>query len=333
MFAGNAAVYIPPTEFVKSPLSWLQILTEQRATVTAAPNFAYSIVSRRLRAVSDGAYDLSALRCVVSGAEPIDPLTMYEFAQQAARFGMRVSAIGAAYGLAEATVAVSFSRVDRPLVVENVCADELENQGRAVAGCVCGAAKKEFVLLGRPMSGIEVRIADEDRGTRPARYLGEVAIRGDAVTRHYLTTDGDVTAVDAYGWFYTGDLGYLTDDGEIVVCGRRKNVIIVAGRNIFPSDIERLAASVDGIRRGGVVAFGVTLADQREEIRIVAETVQEDPGDGAYEIRRQIGRKVRSATGLSPTVLLVGKGQVPKTTSGKIRHVAAKEMFGEVSAR
>jgi fatty-acyl-CoA synthase len=228
-------------------------------------------------------------------------------------------------------VAVSFSPVDRPLAVENVCADELESQGRAVAGCACGAAKKEFALLGPPMSGVEVRIADPDRGTRPPRHLGEIAIRGDAVTRHYLTVAGEVAAVDAYGWFYTGDLGYLTDDGEIVVCGRSKNVIIVAGRNIFPSDIERLAASVDGIRLGGVVAFGVTLADQREEIRIVAETVQEDPGDGAQEIRRQIGRKVRSATGLSPTVLLVGKGKVPKTPSGKIRHVAAKEMFGEVS--
>lgn len=117
-----------------------------------------------------------------------------------------------------------------------------------------------------------------------------------------------------------------------MVCGRRKNVIIVAGRNIFPSDIERLAASVDGVRRGGGVAFGVTLADQREEIRIVAETVQKDPGDAAQEIRRQISRKVRSATGLSPTVVLVGKGTVPKTPSGKIRHVAAKQMFKEVPA-
>lgn len=199
MFAGNAAVYIPPTEFVRSPLAWLQILTEQRATVTAAPNFAYSIVSRRLRAVGDGAYDLSALRCVVSGAEPVDPLTMYEFAQQAARFGLRVSAIGAAYGLAEATVAVSFSPVDRPLAVENVCGDELEHQGRAVTGCACGAQKKEFVLLGRPMAGIEVRISDDDRATRPARHIGEVAIRGDAVTGHYLTADGEVAAVHAYG--------------------------------------------------------------------------------------------------------------------------------------
>ncbi|ORW98181.1 long-chain fatty acid--CoA ligase [Mycobacterium szulgai] len=328
MWAGNSAVCIPPTEFVKSPLKWIQVLSEQRATVTAAPNFAYSIVSRRLNAVADGAYDLSALRLVVSGAEPIDPATMYEFSRQGARFGLRDSAVGAAYGLAEATVAVSFAPVHQPLAVETVCTAELENHGRAATACDCTAPKRDFVLLGAPMFGIEVRVADENGGTLPARHMGEIAIRGDAVSPHYLTVDGEVPAVDADGWLCTGDLGYLTDEGEIVVCGRRKNVIIVAGRNIFPSDIERLAASADGIRRGGVVAFGVTLPDRREEIRIVAETNEEYPSHVSHEIRRQITQRVRSATGLSPSVLLVGKGKVPKTPSGKIRHVAAKELFG-----
>ncbi|QLL06970.1 fatty acyl-AMP ligase [Mycobacterium vicinigordonae] len=332
MWAGNGAVYIPPTEFVRSPLQWIQVLSEQRATVTAAPNFAYSIVSRRLKAVEDGAYDLSALRCVVSGAEPIDPATMFEFTAQAARFGMRRAAVGAAYGLAEATVAVSFSPVDRPLAFETVCAEELELRGRAVTACGCDAPQKQLVLLGRPVSGMEVRIVDQDGHSQPARQMGELHIRGDAVTSHYLTPDGEVDAVGDDGWFGTGDLGYLTDEGEIVVCGRLKNVIIVAGRNIFPADIERLAASVDGVRRGGVVAFGVTLPDRREEIRIVAETVQRDPADQGREIRREITRRVLGATGMSPTVLLVGKGEVPKTASGKLRHVAAKELFGEVSA-
>lgn len=332
MFVGNAAVYIPPAEFVKSPLTWIQILSDQRATITAAPNFAYSIISRRLNAVAEGTYDLSALRCVVSGAEPIDPATMHEFARQAARFGMRESAIGAAYGMAEATVAVSFSPVDKTLAVEAVCSEQLESQGKAVTTCECPAAKRDFVLAGPPMPGVDVRIAGEDGGTLPARHMGEIAIRGDAVACHYLTANGEVGALDRDGWFNTGDLGYLTDEGEIVICGRRKNVIIVAGRNIFPSDIERLAASAEGIRRGGVVAFGVTLPDRREEIRIVAETNEEYPSDISHEIRRQVTQRVRSATGLSPSVLLVGKGKVPKTPSGKIRHVAAKELFGEVSA-
>jgi fatty-acyl-CoA synthase len=229
---------------------------------------------------------------------------------------------------------VSFSPVHQPLAVETVCADELESRGRAVCTCDCSSQQQEFVLLGRPIAGMEVRITGEDGTSLPVRHMGEVAIRGEAVTTKYVTHDGDVVTQDSDGWFFTGDLGYLTEDGQIVVCWRRKNLIIVAGRNIFPSDIERLAASADGVRRGGVVAFGVTLDDRREEIRIVAETTQDDPGDLGQEMRRQIIRKVRSATGLTPTVLLVGKGRVPKTPSGKIRHVAAKEMFsGEVTAQ
>ena len=333
MFAGNAAIYISPTEFVRSPLNWVQILSEQRATITAAPNFAYSIISRRLKAVDDGAYDLSALRCVVSGAEPIDPATMQEFTRQASRFGMPESAVGAAYGLAEATVAVSFSPVDQPLAVDTVCTEELEKRGRAVPTSDAEMPRKELVVLGPPMPGVEVRIASQDGLTVPARDVGEIVVRGEMVARHYLTPDGEISAVDGDGWFHTGDLGYLTEDGEIVVCGRSKNVIIVAGRNIFPAGIERLAESADGVRRGGVVAFGVTLPDGREEIRIVAETVGDCPTDVSREIRRQVARKVLHATGLSPTVLLVSRGSIPKTLSGKIRHVVAKEMFGKVSSQ
>lgn len=330
MFFGTHAVILPPTEFVRSPLNWLRVASEQRATVTAAPNFAYLIASRRLNAVPDGTYDLSSLRCVVTGAEPIDPETMVEFARQAGRFGMPASAVGAAYGLAEATVAVSFSPVDEPLSYDTVSSEELENRGLAVPADAGDTATKRLAVLGPPISGMEVRIAGAAGTARQPREMGEIAIRSESVTRHYLTVAGEVAAVDDDGWFHTGDLGYLTEDGQIVVCGRLKNVIIVAGRNIFPADIERLTASADGVRRGGVVAFGVTLPDRREEIRIVAETVADYPEDICQNIRRQITQRVRGATGLSPTVLLVGKGRVPKTPSGKIRHVAAREMFGEV---
>lgn len=332
MFSGIRAVNIAPTEFVRSPLNWIRVLSEQRATVTAAPNFAYSIVSRRLRAAEDLSYDLSSLRCVVSGAEPIDPETMLEFARQAGRFGMPASAIGAAYGLAEATVAVSFSPVDEQLSFDIVSSEELENRGLAVSAEGIGATPKHLAVLGRPVGGMEVRITDRDGSAQSPRRMGEIAIRGEAVTQHYLTVDGEVAAVDRDGWLATGDLGYLTDDGQIVVCGRLKNVIIVAGRNIFPADIERLVASAEGVRSGGVAAFGVTLPDRREEIRIVAETVASYSDEVCRNIRRQIAQRVRGATGLSPTVFLVGKGAVPKTASGKIRHIAVREMFGEVAA-
>lgn len=242
---------------------------------------------------------------------------------------MRDSAVGAAYGLAEATVAVSFSRVDQPLTVDVVWAEALEKQGRAVATSDAEAPKKDLVIVGPPMAGMEVRIAGDEGRNLPARHVGEIAIRGDGVCRTYLTPDGEGAAVDGDGWIHTGDLGYFTDDGEIVVCGRRKDVIIVAGRNIFPANIERLAEAVDGVRRGAVAAFGITQSDRREEIGIVAETVQEYPSDISGEIRRQIARRVLNATGLSPHVLLVGRGAIPKTPSGKIRHLAAKETFGK----
>jgi fatty-acyl-CoA synthase len=331
MCCGMKVVYVPPAEFVKSPPNWVQIMSDQRVTMTSAPNFAYSIINRRIKAVEDGAYDLDALRKAVCGGEPIDPATMQEFTRQAGRFGMRNTALIAAYGLAEATVVVSSARVDRPLRIDTVCAEGLKKRRRAVPARDVESPQKDFVTVGRPCPGIEVRIVSPARVTLPARHVGEIAIRGDVVARRYLTPDGEIPAVDKDGWLYTGDLGYLTDDGEIVVCGRQKNVIIIAGRNIFPAEIERLAESADGIRRGGVVAFGVELPDRREEMRIVAETVEDYPSDVSRQIRRQVAQSVLKATGVSPTVLLVDKGSIPKTLSGKIRHVAAKEIFAKTA--
>jgi len=330
MYLGIKTVYVPPTEFLRAPLNWVRLLSEQAATITAAPNFAYSIVHRRLKAVNDGVYDLRRLRFALCGAEPVDPNTMTEFARQAGRFGMRPQAVVAAYGLAEATLAVSFASLGESLQVDQLDAEEFERHHRAVPAERTDAAAKEAVILGPPLPGMAVKVTDSDSAELPARHLGEILIRGAAVARRYATVEGDVDAIDTEGWLHTGDLGYLTERGEVVVCGRLKNVIIVAGRNIFPSELERIAESADGVRRGAVVAFGTVLPDRREEITVVAETVDRCDGDTSREVRRAITRKVFSATGLSPNVLLVDKGAIPKTPSGKIRHVAAKEKFAGI---
>lgn len=328
MYLGMKAVYVAPIEFLKSPLSWMRLLSDEGGTVTAAPNFAYSIVHRRLKAVDDGAYDLSRLRFVLCGAEPIDPATIQEFAREAARFGMAPEAIVAAYGLAEATLAVSFATVGRGVCIERLDNDAFETHRRAVPAADGDGCAKEVVILGPPLPGTTVKVIDSVGAEMGARALGELLISGAAVTRGYATVDGELSAIDEQGWLHTGDLGYLTDTGEVVVCGRLKNVIIVAGRNIFPSDLERIAESADGVRRGAVVAFGVTLPDRREEITIVAETTSHYDSETSREIRRHIVRSVFSAIGLSPNVLLVERGAIPKTPSGKIRHVAAKQLFG-----
>lgn len=329
MHFGFKAVYISPAEFLKSPMTWIALLSEHRGTMTSAPNFAYSIVHRRMKAIDDGAYDLSALRFALCGAEPVASSTMTEFTRQAGRFGMNPSAVLAAYGLAEATLAVSFSRIDEGLRIERIDAEDFERHRRATPVSGSGDTTKELVLVGSVLPGFTVKVIDDAGAALPPRHLGEILVASHAVTKRYLTADGEVSAVDHDGWLHTGDLGYLTETGDLAVCGRLKNIIIVAGRNIFPSEVERIAETADGIRRGGVVAFGVELPDGREEITVVAETVADYDDDTRRQIRRQVARSIFSIIGLSPNVVLTARGTIPKTPSGKIRHVEAKRIFVE----
>ena len=331
MAYGIETVCVAPTEFLKSPLNWLQIISDYRGTMTAAPNFAYSIVQRRLAHVGDGQFDLSSLRFALCGAEPIDAETMRNFSSAASRFGFDERAVVAAYGMAEATLAVSFATLGEGLTVDKLDSDEFRTAGPISAIDEPGPPPKEVVLLGRPLPGMQVRVVDDHQNDLPERTLGEFLIRGDAVTRSYATSHGDISAVDEHGWLHTGDLGYLTEAGEIAICARRKNIIIVAGRNIFPADVEKFGESVHGVRAGGVIAFGITNHNGPEQFRIVAE-VPDLNSLHDKNIRRNIAKKVFSSIGISPSVILQTKGSIPKTLSGKLSHVQAKQMFSEVAA-
>ena len=330
MAYGIETVCVAPTEFLKSPLNWLQLISDYRGTMTAAPNFAYSIVRRRLAHVHDGQFDLSSLRFALCGAEPIDAETMRNFSSAASRFGFDERAIVAAYGMAEATLAVSFATLGEGLTVDKLANDEFRAAGTASTNDEPGPPK-EVALLGRPLPGMQVRVVDAHQNDLPERMLGEFLIRGDAVTRSYATSQGEISAVDEDGWLHTGDLGYRTEAGEIAICARLKNIIIVAGRNIFPADIEKLAESVHGVRPGGVIAFGITNHNAPEQIRIVAEVTNPDSLHDK-DIRRSIAKKVFFSTGISPSVILQPKGSIPKTPSGKLSHVQAKRIFSEVAA-
>ncbi|MFC3965304.1 long-chain-fatty-acid--CoA ligase [Nocardia jiangsuensis] len=332
MAFGFKAVCVSPLEFLRSPLNWLRIITDHRGTITAAPNFAYSIIQRRLARVEQNAhYDLSTLRFALCGAEPIDPAAMRGFCAAAGRFGFSPNAVVAAYGMAEATLAVSFAGLGGGMTVEVVDSEQLAGGGRAVPVTAAddAPAGREVVLLGRPLSGMEVRVATGAQADPGPRVVGELLIRGAAVTSHYLTTEGRLDAVDGDGWLHTGDVGYLTEDGQVAICGRSKNVIIVSGRNIYPADVERVAELVDGVRRGGVVAFGTSAAGRPEELRVVVEV---GGGDLDHrEIQRAVARRVFDRIGVSPKVLTRPRGAIPKTPSGKIRHVEAKAVFAGVT--
>lgn len=301
----------PSSAFVGAPLRWLQWLTESRATITAAPNFAYDILGRYGGRVSDA--DLSPLRVAVSGGEPIDPDAFDTFLDMAARFGMDRGAGAPAYGMAEATCAVSL-----PVPGEGPQYDEV-----TVTPAEGGTpVRRRYAVLGKPLDGLEVRVVEADGGEIPqidGREVGHVEIRGTSMMTGYLGH----TPLGADGWFPTGDLGYLVD-GRPVICGRAKEIIIVAGRNLFPVEIERCAAKVKGVRAGRVAAVALEGSSARQGLAIVAEYRGADPETA----RRELIATVASECNIVPAdVVFVRPGSLPLTTSGKLRRLETRRLL------
>jgi fatty-acyl-CoA synthase len=330
MTLGMELVKVTPPDFLSRPTLWAELITKYRGTVTAAPNFAYAVAAKRMSTVDDdAAFDLSSLRIALNGAEPIDPDAAAAFTDVAVRFGMKPGAMLCAYGMAEATLAVSFAPLGAGLRVDTVDADQLEAGHRAVPPSESTVDQtRAFPLLGRPLPGLQVRVVDDSDAVLPERGVGRLQLRGDAVTPGYLTKDGPLPTQDADGWLDTGDEGYLTEDGEVVVCGRRKDVIIMGGRNIYPTDIERAASTVDGVRAGNVVAIRLDAGKRRESFAVAVESRLADDQDAAHAIRRQVAARVVDAVGIRPLeVLVLPPGGLPKTPSGKLRRAATADLL------
>ncbi|WP_091450462.1 AMP-binding protein [Actinokineospora iranica] len=304
MAFGADLVSVTPRDFLFHPLIWAELISKHRATVTAGPDFSYGLLGRELAAVPDGTYDLSSLRIALNGSDPIDPRSVDSFVTAGRRFGLAERVVLPAYGLAEATVAVSFSSPGTGL--------------RLDAG---------LALLGPPLPGVEVRVSGEDGRECGDREVGELWIRGPSVSRRYLTVDGPVPTHRDQGWLPTGDLGYLAD-GEIVIRGRITDVITIGGRRVYPTDVERAAASVPGVRAGNVVALRLDEGARRERFAVAFESTL--AGDAAEERRLcdEVAAAVVHAVSASPAaVIAVPPGALPKTSSGKLRRAAAKSRF------
>lgn len=316
MSLGWPLVLQSPIRFLTRPASWLQAIERYRPVASAAPNFAYRLMTRLLRAGLRA--DLSSLEFLLSGGEPVDPAVMAEFAAAARPCGLDPLAIVPAYGLAEATLAVSFSPRGRGLLVDAVDPALLETEG-VTEPAGPGRPARQLVRLGPPVSGTSVRIVDRTTGHEVGeRRVGHIEIRGPSVVGHY---HGEPPP-DADAWLRTGDLGYLAG-GELVVCGREKDMLIVAGRNVFPHDVECVAAEVPGVRIGRVAAFGI--ADGAGDRLVVAvETRDADP----EPLRRSVSVAVAVETGLTPAeVVVLSPGRLPRTSSGKLRRAETRRRY------
>jgi fatty-acyl-CoA synthase len=331
MTTGLELVTVTPADFLTRPLLWAELISKYGGTVTAAPNFAYAVLGRQLARADHGSLDLATLRIALNGAEPIDPDAVEAFTSAGAKFGLRPESVLAAYGMAETALGVSFAPVETGLQVDTIDADQLEAHRRAVpAG---DAPARRFPRLGPPLPGIEARVVDDDGRVLGEREVGVLQLRGDSVTPGYLTVDGPVATQDGEGWLDTGDEGYLAD-GDVVVCGRRKDVIIMGGRNIYPTDIERAAATAADVRAGNVVAVRVPAGGEvgrhRESFTVVVESRKAGDAEVEKLIRKDVISRVVSAVGVRPAeVVVLGPGTLPKTPSGKLRRAATGELLRE----
>jgi fatty-acyl-CoA synthase len=324
MTMGIELVKVTPVDFLTGPLLWAELISKYRATITAAPNFAYALLGRRMSGVdSDDEYDLSSMRLALNGAEPIDEKAVRSFTDNGARFGLRAECVFPAYGMAEGTLAISFPPVFTGLRLDYIDADALESGQRAVPVSADADSVRSFALLGKPLPSFEARIVSPSGDVRGEREVGEIQIRGAAVTPGYLTVDGPLATQDADGWLATGDLGY-TVDGEIVICGRAKDVIILAGRNIYPTDIERAATAVEGVRAGNAVAVRLDAGTRRERFAVVVESRLSADPTAVRTLRKEIGARVFEAVNARPSAVeVLAPGTLPKTPSGKLRRAAA----------
>jgi fatty-acyl-CoA synthase len=325
MTVGFDLLLAAPQDFLAGPARWMQWLSEFGGTMTAGPNFAYALAARALRRL-DG-LDLSRWRLALNGAEPIDPGAVEAFCAAGAAHGLDPRSAFCVFGMAEATLAVTFPEPDSGMTVDAVDRRVLETD-RYAAPVQPDAAGPDGVrrlpFLGRPLDGLDVRICDTKTGdTMHEREVGELEVRGASVTPGYFRRETTTLETFHDGWLRTGDLGYLVG-GELVVCGRIKDVIIVGGRNVFPEDIERAVAGVDGVRAGNVIAFGTEGRRGREALVVVAETKAEE----STPVRSAVATKVADAVGVPPDdVVLVRPGTLPKTSSGKLQRSLCRDRY------
>jgi fatty-acyl-CoA synthase len=323
MATGNDLVLAAPQDFLADPGRWMEWVSTYGGTATAGPNFSWVLAARALRLRKEP-LDLSSLRIALNGAEPVDPATVRSVVEAGAPHGLRAGAVFPAFGMAEVAIGGTFPEPLTGLRTDRVDARVLEQEGYAAPVADQPEGTRELVKLGRVLEGMELRIVDPVSGQRRLeREVGELQIRGDSVTPGYYRNPDATRQLFDDGWLKTGDLAYLVD-GELVICGRIKDVIIVGGRNVYPQDVERAVGELDGVRAGNVIAFGVEGRHGKEALVVVAESRTDQPDP----LRAAVAAKVREAVGL-PTkeVVLVSPGTLPKTSSGKLQRTLCKQQY------
>lgn len=324
--------YVATAEFARRPLIWPTLIAQNGGTIAYSPSFGYELCTLRALKSPLGNLDLSSWRVAGIGGDMIRPAVLERFAAAFGGCGFRKDAFMASYGMAEITLGITFGPLDRGIEVDQIDLKRWQQEGRAVPAAVngngngSGKGLREFVLCGRVLPGHELEIRAADGSVLGDREVGRIMIRGPSMMQGYFLNREEtrrVLSVD--GWLDTGDLGYRLGD-FLVVTGRSKDLILVNGRNVWPQDLEwAVEQQIQGVRPGDVVAFSV---DEREAERIVLLVQCREAQAASREaLRRRVAEVVLAAAGLRCAVALVPHNWLPRTSSGKLSRVRARELY------
>ncbi|MAW81354.1 MAG: acyl-CoA synthetase [Parvularcula sp.] len=326
MTAQVAVDFLATSDFVRRPLLWLRIMTDHKTTITYSPSFGYDLAAKRSARAEPGAIDLSAIRVAGIGGDMVRPEALTAFADAFGEMGFNRNAFTPSYGMAEATLAISFPELGAPITVDEVDMRHYTRSGVAQPASTLTSPenRRGFVLCGRALPGHEIQVRDENGAPCDERHVGRIYIKGPSLTPGYFSNAEATEAMYDGEWLDTGDMGYFLG-GQIVITGRAKDLIIINGRNIWPQDIEWAVEKVDGVRGGGVAAFSVD-DGHGERIVVVAERRGMD-ADALAALKREIASVVQNAVGAPAEIVLARPHSMVMTSSGKLSRAKVKQKY------
>jgi fatty-acyl-CoA synthase len=323
--------YLDTRDFAMRPRRWLTLMSEARATISFSPPFGYELAARRTKPEDAAGYDLSAWRVAGVGAEIIQAKTLQRFAETLAPSGFDPQAFVACYGMAECSLAASFAPLAQGLQVDRVDAEYLAVQQIAKEIDAETAARSptrisRFVKCGPPLPGHQITIRDGAGVALPERHTGRITVRGPSVMSGYFRQpECTVEALSADGWLDTGDIGYQAE-GSIVVTGRRKDLIIIKGRNVWPQDLEYIAENQPEVRSVDASAFSVPGPDGEECAVMVVQCRVQGNAERAALVQR-LRRRIHVELGIDCVIELVPPHTLPRTSSGKLSRSEARQGY------
>jgi 1-acyl-sn-glycerol-3-phosphate acyltransferase len=327
LYYGCRLVIMPPLSFLARPERWLWAIHKHHGTLSASPNFGYELCCRRISDAAIKGLDLRSWRMALNGAEPVSPGAITGFCNRFAPYGFQKEAMAPVYGLAESSVGLAFPPLGREPVIDRVERDTFTRSGKAVQLNDRQKPALEFVACGRPLPGHQIKIVDPAGRELPERQEGCLLFQGPSATSGYYRNPDKTARLFHDGWLDSGDLAYIAG-GDVYVTGRTKDIIIRGGRNIYPHELEEAVGNISGLRKGCIAVFGSRdRVTGTEQLIVLAESRKKDP-QTIEELKKQVTSTAVDLLGMPPdNVIIAPPGTVLKTSSGKIRRSASRELY------